>query len=471
MSQWKWRGSSSKEFADGSHEGETSSLGAPVQVAEHPAAKARDPEEVADWLRHRLVHQIAPNSLEQLADPEARAMVDQAAHTVLAAEAQDITGEAKEEIVRLVVDEIVGFGPIDPLLRDPTVTEVMVNGPHLVYYEREGKIYESDLCFQNQEHIMRVIDRIIAPIGRHVDEASPMVDARLPDGSRVNIIIPPLSPDSPTITIRKFSRYLLQIDDLVRIGTMPREISEFLGACIRAKINMAISGGTGTGKTTLLNAFSTFLPPGERIVTIENPLELQLQRRHVVRLEARPPGLEGRGEVTQRDLFRNALRMRPDRIIVGEVRGSEAFDMLQAMNTGHEGSLTTLHANSPRDALSRIEDMVLLAGFDIPVATIREEMASALHLIVQMSRLSDGSRRVTQVTEISGMEGAAVTMQDIFRFQITGVAADGTIEGGFQATGIRPHFTEKLEMLGFGAGSEIFFRGREFASTLPASPA
>jgi pilus assembly protein CpaF len=309
---------------------------------------------------------------------------------------------------------------------------------------------------------MRVIERIIAPLGRRVDESSPMVDARLPDGSRVNVIIPPLTPDSPTITIRKFRTDRFDLDDLVRIGTLTPQIQDFLCACVVAKVNTVISGGTGSGKTTLLNALSASLPPGERIVTIEDPLELKLRQRHVVRLEARPPGIEGRGEVTQRDLFRNSLRMRPDRIIVGEVRGAEAFDMLQAMNTGHEGSLTTLHANSPRDALSRVENMVLLAGFDMPVVAIREQIASAQHLIVQVSRLPDGSRRITHVTEIAGMEAGTVTTQDIFRFVVTSASA-GTSSGHYQATGVRPRFADRLQSYGFTMRPDTFLASRSLA--------
>jgi pilus assembly protein CpaF len=307
---------------------------------------------------------------------------------------------------------------------------------------------------------MRVVERIIAPLGRRVDEASPMVDARLPDGSRVNVIIPPLAPESPTVSIRKFRSDRYTIEHLISIDTLEEEIAAFLRACVVSKINLVISGGTGTGKTTLLNALSAYVPAGERIVTIEDPLELKLQQRHVVRLEARPPSIEGRGQVTQRDLFRNALRMRPDRIIVGEVRGVEAFDMLQAMNTGHEGSLTTLHANSPRDCLSRIENMVLMAGFDIPVSAIREQIGSALHLLVQIARLPDGTRKVTQITEVAGLEGHTVTTQDIFRYVLTSATGDTGVQGYFEATGVRPRFAERLEAYGFDMRPETFVRGR-----------
>jgi len=414
------------------------------------------------WLHQRLVRQLDPAVITDAAGRKSRELIEAAARALLAAEAPHITGEAKEELVTQVVDEIAGYGPIDPLVRDPSVSEIMVNAPDLVYYERDGKLYESPLRFRDADHIMRVVERIIAPLGRRVDEASPMVDARLPDGSRVNVIIPPLAPDSPVLTIRKFRTDRYDIRDLVRIGTLTQEMVEFLRACVVAKINVVISGGTGSGKTTLLNALSAFIPPGERIVTIEDPLELKLQQRHVVRLEARPPGIEGRGEVTQRDLFRNALRMRPDRIIVGEVRGAEAFDMLQAMNTGHEGSLTTLHANSPRDALARVENMVLLAGFDIPVTAIREQIASALHVIVQLARLPDGSRKVTHVTEVAGMEGHTVTTQDIYRFVLTS-AVGGGVHGYFEATGVRPRFTDRLQAFGFEVQHDSFLMGRRLS--------
>jgi pilus assembly protein CpaF len=419
-------------------------------------------DEITYWLHQRLVRQLDPSAISDAQGRKSRDAVEAAARALLLAEAPEIGGEVKEEVVTVVVDEIVGLGPIDPLVRDQDVSEIMVNAPDLVYYERDGKLYESPHHFRDAAHIMRVVERIIAPLGRRVDEASPMVDARLPDGSRVNVIIPPLTPDSPTLTIRKFRTDRYDVDHLVRIGTLNQEIAGFLRACVVAKINVVISGGTGTGKTTLLNALSAYIPPGERVVTIEDPLELRMQQRHVVRLEARPPGIEGRGEVAQRDLFRNALRMRPDRIIVGEVRGAEAFDMLQAMNTGHEGSLTTLHANSPRDALSRIENMVMLAGFDIPVAAIREQIGSALHLMVQIARLPDGSRRVTQVTEVAGMEGTTVTTQDIFRFVLTSAAEGGAVRGHFQATGLRPRFVERLEAYGFEFRPDTFLAGRRF---------
>jgi pilus assembly protein CpaF len=324
----------------------------------------------------------------------------------------------------------------------------MVNAPDEVYFERDGIIYLSPARFRDHAHIMRVVERIVAPIGRRVDESSAYVDARLPDGSRVNVIIPPLAPKGPTVTVRKFRPDKYHMADLVSIGTLTEEVAEFFRASVEQRLNIIVSGGTGTGKTTFLNAVSEYIPNRERIVTIEDPIEMKLQQTHVVPLEARPPNLEGANEVTQRDLVRNALRMRPDRIIVGEVRGGEAFDMLQAMNTGHEGSLTTVHANGPRDALSRIENMVLMTGFDLPIRAIREQMASALNLVVQLARHADGKRRIISIAEITGVESGIITMADLYRFEQTGVARDGAVEGELLATGIMPTFAEKFQKAG-----------------------
>ena len=353
-------------------------------------------------------------------------------------------GEEKERIVQRVVDEAIALGPIEPLLADPSISEVMVNAPDEVYYERDGVIYLSDVRFRDKVHIMRIIDRIIAPLGRRVDETSPYVDARLPDGSRVNVIIPPLVPKSPILTIRKFRPDKYTISDLLANDTLTEQLADFLQACVRLRLNTVISGGTGTGKTTLLNAVSGYIPSSERIVTIEDPIELKLQQSHVIAMEARSANIEGKNEVTQRDLFRNALRMRPDRIIVGEVRGPEAFDMMQAMNTGHEGSLTTVHANSTRDALARIENMILMAGLDLPIRAIREQMAAALHIMVHLSRSADGRRRVTLVSEITGMESQIVTMQDLFRFEQIGLDEEGRLTGAMAPTGIMPTFMDRL---------------------------
>jgi len=361
----------------------------------------------------------------------------------------------KDRLLEQIIDEILGYGPIQPLLEDETINEIMVNGPKRIYVERNGKIEKTNLSFQDEDHLMRIIDRILAPLGRRVDESSPFVDARLPDGSRVNVIIPPLSLIGPVLTIRKFARIPFTAEKLVEIGTLTPEVLEFLKACIVARLNIIISGGTGSGKTTLLNVLSAYIPEDERIITIENAAELQLKQEHVVTLETRPPNIEGKGEVTMRDLVINALRMRPDRIIVGEVRGGEALDMLQAMNTGHDGSLTTLHANSPRDALSRLETMVLMAGMELPLKAIRQQIASAIDLIIHVERLRDGSRKVVQVSEVQGMEGDVIVMQDIFIFEQTGLEG-GKVIGRLRPTGIRPKFMERIEAAGIYLPPEIF---------------
>jgi pilus assembly protein CpaF len=346
-----------------------------------------------------------------------------------------------------VVYEVVGLGPIEPLFRDRDVSDILVNGPKDVYVERHGRLERVMVTFRNDAHLLSVIDRIVNKVGRRVDEASPMVDARLPDGSRVNAIIPPLAVDAPVLSIRRFGASITPAR-LVELGSMTNEMLYLLSACVKARLNILVSGGTGTGKTTLLNALSSFIPPTERVITIEDAAELRLQQEHVVRLETRPPNAEGKGEVVMRDLVKNALRMRPDRIIVGEVRSAETLDMLQAMNTGHEGSLTTVHANSPRDALARLETMILFAGTALPDRAMREQMASALNLIVQVSRLSDGTRRVVSITEVTGMEGDVVQLQEIYRFRRIGVTADGSVAGKFEATGVCPRFSERLKLAG-----------------------
>jgi pilus assembly protein CpaF len=359
------------------------------------------------------------------------------------------------QLFEQVIAEILGLGPLEPLLRDNTITEIMVNGPTDIYIERNGKISKTEYKFENDEHLLRIIERIVAPIGRRVDEASPMVDARLPDGSRVNITIPPISLVGPVITIRKFSKIPYTDSDLISFGTITPELVQLLRACVESRLNMIISGGTGTGKTTLLNVLSAYIPVRERIITIEDAAELQLKQEHVVTLEARPPNIEGKGQVTIRDLVINALRMRPDRIVVGEARGGEALDMLQAMNTGHDGSLSTLHANTARDALRRLETMVLMAGMELPLRAIREQVASALDCIVHLERLSDGSRKVVQVAEVQGMEGDVVIMQDIFRLQQMGFQ-DGRVLAQLRPTGIRPKFADKIEQAGIRLPAEIF---------------
>jgi pilus assembly protein CpaF len=350
---------------------------------------------------------------------------------------------------------ILGFGPIEPFLHDDTVTEILVNGPDQVYVERNGLLEETEVRFRDAAEVMRIIDRIVAPLGRRVDESSPMVDARLPDGSRVNVIIPPLSLRGPCISIRKFARAAYSIDDMIRLNTLTAEMGELLRACVKARLNIVVSGGTSTGKTTVLNILSSFLPDNERIVTIEDAAELQLQQKHILPLEARPPNVEGKGQVTIRQLVINALRMRPDRIVVGEVRGGEALDMLQAMNTGHDGSLTTAHSNSPRDTLHRIETMVLMAGVELPLRAVREQISSAFDVIVHLERLVDGTRRVVNISEVQGMEGDVIVMQDIFRYMQTGYQA-GRVQGYFTAMGIRPKFMDKIESWGINLSPAIF---------------
>ena len=364
--------------------------------------------------------------------------------------------DIRTQIFNEILDEMTGFGPIQPLLDDPDVSEVMVNGPKKVFVEKGGKVTRSAVTFDDDDHVARIIDRIILPLGRRVDADSPTVDARLPDGSRVNAVIRPVSIDGPCITIRKFKKDKLSIQQLIDYGSMTANMGDFIRACVLAHLNIVISGGTGSGKTTLLNVLSSFIPEGERIVTIEDAAELQLQQDHVLRLETKVANTDGRGAVSIRDLVRNSLRMRPDRIVVGECRGGEALDMLQAMNTGHDGSLTTLHANTPRDALSRLETMVLMSGMDLPLKVVRQQIASAVDLIIQQTRLKDGSRKVTAVTEVVGMEGDTVVMTDVFKFEQTGVGQNGKILGELKATGIRPNFGPKLEAAGFKLGAEIF---------------
>ena len=396
-----------------------------------------------------------------LSEEQLQAFVRQELGTVIEQERTPLTAEERQRLTAEVSDDVLGYGPIQQFLDDAQVTEIMVNSGNGIYVERGGKLHKTPARFLSDEHLRRVIERIVSQVGRRIDESSPMVDARLPDGSRVNAIIPPLAVDGPTLTIRKFAKDPYTIDDLISFGTMTREVVELLDACVRGKLNILVSGGTGTGKTTLLNVISSFIPEGDRIVTIEDAVELQLHQDHVIRLESRPPNIEGKGQIPIRDLVRNSLRMRPDRIIVGETRGGEALDMLQAMNTGHDGSLSTAHANSPRDAISRLETMVLMAGMDLPVRAIREQISSALDLIVHLTRMRDGSRRITHVTEVHGMEGQIVTLQDVFTFDYSaGMDADGRFLGSCKPTGIRPRFTDRLKDLGipippivFGAGA------------------
>ena len=404
--------------------------------------------EVVEQVHDQLLEDLDVRVLQRLPEQEARQHVQEAVAQVLNEVNGKITGVMRQTVIREVTDEVLGFGPLQPLLDEPEITEVMINGPNDIYYERAGVLYVSSARFRDHAHVRRIADRIVAPVGRRLDESAPMVDARLPDGSRVNIVLSPIAVGGPVITIRKFQHDRFDMDDLIRIGSINEAAAGFLRAAVVSKINAVISGGTGSGKTTMLNALSAFIPEQERIVTIEDPKELQLRQQHVVNLEARPPGISGTGEVTQRDLVKNALRMRPDRVIVGEVRGAESFDMLQAMNTGHEGSITTVHANTSRDALSRIENMVMMAGFDLPARVIREQMASALHMIVQTNRMVDGSRRVTAITEVAGMEGEVVSLQDIFVFQQDALGTDQRVEGQLVSTGIRPAFADRFQRFG-----------------------
>lgn len=367
-----------------------------------------------------------------------------------------LPADIRQQIFHDILDELTGYGPIQPLLEDPDISEVMVNGPKKVFIERNGKLTKTPITFDDDDHVLRVIDRIILPLGRRVDADTPTVDARLPDGSRVNAVIPPVAIDGPSITIRKFKRDKLSIEQLIQYGSLTPNMGEFIRACVLAHLNIVISGGTGSGKTTLLNVLSRFIPEEERIVTIEDAAELQLQQDHVLRMETKVANVDGRGAVTTRDLVKNSLRMRPDRIIVGECRGGEALDMLQAMNTGHDGSLTTLHANSPRDALSRLETMVLMSGMELPLKVVRQQISSAVDLIIQQTRLKDGSRKITAITEVVGMEGETVVLTDIFKFEQTGVGQGGKIMGELKPTGIRPIFSPRLEAAGYKLSGEIF---------------
>jgi pilus assembly protein CpaF len=408
-------------------------------------------------IQNRVISDLDPK-LDLANQVEVRKEIEEAFGRALDDEGLALTRAERSRMLEQITDEIIGLGPLEPLLRDESITEVMVNGPRQVYIERDGKLELTNISFQNDEHVLRIIDRIIAPIGRRIDESSPMVDARLVDGSRVNAIIPPLSLVGPVLTIRKFSASPLTTDDLIRFGTATPEMFDFLRACVEARLNVFVSGGTGSGKTTMLNILSSFIPNDERIVTIEDAAELQLRQEHVVTLESRPPNIEGKGAIPIRELVRNALRMRPDRIIVGECRAGEALDMLQAMNTGHDGSMSTGHANTPRDMLARLETMVLMAGVDLPLRAIREQIASAVDLIVHQNRLKDGSRKIVSITEVQGMEGDVIVMQDVFSFEQTGVV-EGKVQGRLKPTGVRPRFTEKFEAMGIHLPPGLFGQG------------
>ena len=407
-------------------------------------------------LHQKVIDLINLTLLDEVPREQIEAEVGAIVAEELSSQRQVLNLTDRKRLTSDVVDELLGLGPLEPLLKDAAITDILVNGPTNVFVERNGLLSRSGARFKDDAHLLRVIQKIVAGVGRRVDESAPLVDARLPDGSRINAVIPPLAIDGPLLSVRKFAKVPIDLERLVRTGSMPRQVAEVLQAAVQIRRNIVISGGTGSGKTTLLNALSASIGAAERIVTIEDSAELQLQQEHVARLETRPASIEGTGEITQRDLVKNALRMRPDRIILGEVRAGEAFDMLQAMNTGHDGSMTTVHANSPRDALGRIEQMIGMSGIDIPARSARAQIASAIHLIVQVGRLGDGRRRLLSVTEIAGMEGEVVTLQEIFRFRQTGRGGDGAVLGHFEATGIRPHFAEEAATQGLELGNELF---------------
>lgn len=407
-------------------------------------------------IHQTLLQRIDLEAMESLSPERLREELRQMVERLLIEENLVLNAGERRNLVRDIQYEMLGFGPLEPLLADPTVSDILVNTAKQVYVERRGRLELTDVSFVDDAHLMKIIDKIVSRIGRRVDESSPMVDARLPDGSRVNAIIPPLAIDGPILSIRRFSAVPLLIDNLVEYKSMSPDMAKFIGALAEAEVNILISGGTGSGKTTLLNILSSFISPTERIVTIEDAAELQLQQPHVVRLETRPANIEGRGEVAQRALVRNALRMRPDRIILGETRGAEAMDMLQAMNTGHEGSMTTIHANTPRDALARLESMIAMAGVDLPMRAARAQIASAIGVIVQANRMSDGTRKITSIQEVTGVEGETITLQEIFLFKQTGVSAEGKVEGLHTATGVRPRFWERLVTRGIKLPESMF---------------
>jgi pilus assembly protein CpaF len=421
--------------------------------------------ELKTRIHRELIERLDLAKLAMLPGDVVQQQIRRIVEDMLVDDATPLSRQEREQLVVEVQHETFGLGPIEPLMQDPTVSDILVNGPHEVYVERRGKLQKTSAIFRDDAHLLQVIERIVSAVGRRIDESSPMVDARLKDGSRVNAIIPPLALDGPVLSIRRFAVDPFKMADLLQLGTLPPQLADVLRGAVHARLNILVSGGTGAGKTTMLNVLSNYIPPSERIVTIEDSAELQLQQEHVVRLESRPPNIEGVGAVTARDLVRNALRMRPDRILVGEVRGAEVLDMLQAMNTGHDGSMSTVHANSTRDALSRVETMVLMSGLSLPIRAMRDYIASALDLVIQLARLSDGTRKLVRVTEIVGMEEDVVTTQDIFVFEQQGVDKDGRIRGFHRATGVRPKFSDRLERAGLNLPQELFDPARrQFAS-------
>jgi len=430
-----------------------------LRVRRQPTSPARDAyHDIKGRVQNRLLAELDPK-MDVSQTEEVRTTIEELFDAILSEENIILGRLERQRLFDQIVAEILGLGPLQPLLADSTLTEIMVNGANQIYVERDGKLEKTELEFESDEHLMRIIDRIVAPLGRRIDESSPYVDARLPDGSRVNAVIPPIALNGPTLTIRLFSKTPLTVENLINFGSITAEAVEFLSACVIARLNIVVSGGTGSGKTTLLNVLSGFIPENERIVTVENAAELQLRQDHVVTLESRPPNIEGKGAVTIQDLVVNCLRMRPDRIVVGECRSGEALDMLQAMNTGHDGSLTTAHSNSPRDTLARLETMVLMAGMELPVRAIREQIASAVDLIVHQERMRDGTRKVVNVTEVQGMEGDVIVMQDVFTFQQTGIEG-GKVIGRLRPTGIRPKFIDRIEQANIHLPPTIFGVGR-----------
>jgi len=429
-----------------------------AQVTGDPSAfdQSNSRTELKVQLHQRLLDVLNLTALDQMSREQIGAEVGGIIAEELTRQNQPLNNVERQQLTVDVLDELLGLGPLEPLLKDPTITDILVNGPNKVFVERFGVLEQTATRFKDDKHLLRIIQKIVSAVGRRIDESSPMVDARLADGSRVNAVVPPLAIDGSLLSIRKFSRVPIVMERLIEIGSMPAALAMVLEAIVRARRNVLISGGTGTGKTTMLNAMSAYIDARERVVTIEDSAELQLQQDHVVRLETRPPNIEGRGEITQRELVKNALRMRPDRIIVGEVRAGEAFDMLQAMNTGHDGSMTTIHANTARDSLSRVEQMIGMSGLDVPARSARAQIASAIHIVIQIGRMSDGRRRIVSLAEITGMEGEVITMQEVFRYRQTGMGANGEVLGHFEATGIRPRFVDELGAHGITLSNDLF---------------
>jgi pilus assembly protein CpaF len=436
--------------------GTAASVAGRTQRSDYGQAPSAQEQEWLQKIHQALLQQLDLGRLGDMSEAAARQEIREQAQRLMNEQMVPLSASARQQLARRVEDEILGLGPLEPLLADPEISDILVNGPDKVFIERHGKLERTELRFRDEAHLLRIIDRIVTRVGRRIDEAAPMVDARLADGSRVNAIIPPLALDGAMLSIRRFRADSMTADDFVRLGSWTSNIAEVLRGVVRGRLNVLISGGTGTGKTTLLNVLSSFIPADERIITIEDSAELRLQQPHIGRLETRPANIEGRGQVTQRDLVRNALRMRPDRIIVGEVRSGEAFDMLQAMNTGHDGSLTTIHANSPRDALARIENMVAMAGVDLPVRAVRSQIASAIDVVIQLERMEDGVRRLVSLQEIQGMEGDIITMGEVFRFERAGIDKQGRVVGRFIATGLVPNFHEHLRRRGIELDMRLY---------------